>query len=124
VPKEYSRTQRVGEQIHRELAALISQELKNPGIGMITLGDVEVSRDLAHARIYFTVLGDESACKASESALQKSRHFLRRELGKRMRIRVVPELRFVFDDTQVRGERLDALIAEAIKKDQKQSEED
>lgn len=117
MPKEYSRTLRVGEQIHRELAELIRLELKDPGLGMVTLGEVEVSRDLAYAKVYFTVLGDEAARAASEAALRRAAGFLRRALGKRMRLRIVPELRFVHDDSQARGARIDALIEQALRED-------
>lgn len=115
---------RVGEQIHRELADLIRSELKDPGIGMITLGDVEVSRDLAHARVYYTVLGEGQAIEASSAALRRAAGFLRRELGRRMRLRIVPELKFVYDESQARGDRLDALIAQAVSEDLKHHSED
>lgn len=117
MPREFSRTLRVGEQIHRELAELIRTEVKDTGIGMITLGDVEVSKDLGYARVYYTVLGDEAAVTASGEALRRAAGFMRRELGHRMRLRVVPELRFVYDESQTRGERLDALIEKALRED-------
>jgi ribosome-binding factor A len=124
MPREYSRTLRVGQQIHRELAELIRTELKDPGIGMITLGDVEVSKDLAYARVYYTVLGEGEAIEATGAALRRASGFLRRELGRRMRLRIVPELKFVYDDSQVRGARLDALIAEAVREDRERHSED
>ena len=125
MPREYSRTLRVGEQIHRELAELIRTELKDPGIGMVTLGDVEVSKDLAYARVYYTVLGEDEAVQTTGAALRRAAGFLRRELGRRMRLRIVPELRFVYDDSQARGDRLDALIAEAVREDrERHSDED
>ncbi|MEJ2631925.1 MAG: 30S ribosome-binding factor RbfA [Acidihalobacter sp.] len=125
MPREYSRTLRVGEQIHRELAELIRTELKDPGIGMVTLGDVEVSKDLAYARVYYTVLGEGEAVQTTGAALGRAAGFLRRELGRRMRLRIVPELRFVYDDSQARGDRLDALIAEAVREDrERHSDED
>ncbi|MEJ2479970.1 MAG: 30S ribosome-binding factor RbfA [Acidihalobacter sp.] len=125
MPREYSRTLRVGEQIHRELAELIRTELKDPGIGMITLGDVEVSKDLAYARVYYTVLGEGEEVQTTSAALRRAAGFLRRELGRRMRLRIVPELRFVYDDSQARGDRLDALIAEAVREDrERHSDED
>jgi ribosome-binding factor A len=124
MPREYSRTLRVGQQIHRELAELIRTELKDPGIGMITLGDVEVSKDLAYARVYYTVLGEGEAIEATGAALRRASGFLRRELGRRMRLRIVPELKFVYDDSQARGARLDALIAEAVREDRERHSED
>lgn len=124
MPREYSRTLRVGQQIHRELAELIRTELKDPGIGMITLGDVEVSKDLAYARVYYTVLGEGEAIEATGAALRRASGFLRRELGRRMRLRIVPEVKFVYDDSQARGARLDTLIAEAVREDRKRHSED
>lgn len=117
MPREYSRPQRVGDQIQRELAELIREEVKDPGVGMITLSGVDVSRDLAHARVFFTVLGGPEQITASQDALRRAAGFLRRELGRRMRLRVVPELHFHYDDTQERGARLSALIDQAIAED-------
>lgn len=124
MPREYSRALRVGQQIHRELADLIRTEIKDPGIGMITLGDVEVSKDLAYARVYYTVFGEGEAVEATGAALRRAAGFLRRELGRRMRLRIVPELKFVYDDSQARGDRLDALIAEAVREDRERHSED
>lgn len=124
MPREFSRSLRVGEQIRRELADLLRTEVKDPGMGLVTVGDVEVSKDLSHARVYFTVLGDEAATALTQTALDRASGFLRRELGKRMRLRVVPELRFVFDDSEIRGAHVDALIEQARRKDRERSSED
>lgn len=124
MPREFSRTLRVGEQIHRELAELIRVELKDPGIGMVTLGDVEVSRDLAYAKVYYTVFGEQAAIETSSAALRRAAGFLRRELARRMRLRVVPELRFIYDDSQARGARLDALITQAVREDRERHSEE
>ena len=117
MPREFSRTLRVGEQIRRELAELIRNEVKDPRVGMVTISDVEVTKDLAHAKVFFSVLGSESDVAASAEGLHRAAGFLRRELGKVMRLRVVPELRFVYDDTQERGTRLSALIDQAVRED-------
>lgn len=124
MPREFSRSLRVGEQIRRELADLLRSEVKDPGMGLVTIGDVDLSKDLAHARIYFTVLGDETAVANTQTALVRASGFLRRELGKRIRLRVVPELRFVFDDSEVRGARVDALIEQARREDRERGSED
>ncbi|MFP4080753.1 MAG: 30S ribosome-binding factor RbfA [Ectothiorhodospira sp.] len=117
MPRDYSRPQRVGDQIQRELSELIRQELKDPRVGMLTLSGVEVSRDLAHAKVFFTVLGDEEAVAGTTQGLRRAAGFLRRALGQRMRIRVVPELHFHYDDTQARGARISALIDQAVAED-------
>lgn len=115
--KEYPRTVRVGEQIHRELAQLVRGAVKDPDVGMVTILDTAVSRDFAHAKVYFTVLGDDATIRASETGLNRAAGFLRRELGRRMRMRAVPQLRFVYDDTERKGARIDALIDRALAKE-------
>ncbi len=98
------------------LALMLRDEVKDPRIGMITIIDVEVSRDLAHARVYFTTLGDDEAIQASQIGLESASGFLRRELGRRMKIRTVPELHFVYDTTQQKADRVDVLIEHALSK--------
>ncbi len=115
MPREFPRAHRVSEQIHRELAQLVHDTVKDPRVGMVTIVDVAVSRDLAHAKVYFTVLGDnEHTTKASETGLNRAAGFLRSELGRRLKMRGVPELRFMYDDTQQKSARLDALIEAAM----------
>lgn len=115
MPREFPRAHRVGEQIHRELARLIHDAVKDPRVGMVTIVDVAVSRDLAHAKVYFTVLGDdEQTIKASKAGLNRAAGFLRGELSRRLKTRGVPELRFIYDDTQQKSARLDALIDAAV----------
>lgn len=118
MPKDFSRTERIGEQIHRELAELISREVKDPRVGMVTISGVDVSSDLSHAKVWFTVLGDEQATAHTLQGLRRAAGFLRRELGKRLSIRLTPELNFVYDDTQARAARLDALIDAAVAEDE------
>ena len=123
--KEFSRSRRVGEQIQRELAELVQRELKDPRLGMITISAVEVSRDMSVAKVYFTVLGDESHDeKQSLKGLERASGFLRRELGHRMRLRSVPELRFHYDHSIEKGSRLSALINEAVASDLDHSDQD
>ena len=117
MPRDFSRTERVGDQIQRELADLIRLEVKDPRVGMVTLAGVEVSRDLAHAKVWFTVLGDAAQVADTTEGLQRAAGFLRRELGRRMRLRTVPHLHFYYDDTQERGARLSALIDQAVAED-------
>ncbi len=114
MPREFPRTRRVGEQIQRELAGLLHEELKDPRLGMISVCGVEVSRDLAHARVYISVLGGEEIVSETLKVLNKAAGFLRHQLGQRMRIRVIPHLRFLYDESLAEGARMDALIAAAI----------
>ncbi len=112
--KEFSRGQRVAEQIQRELAELIRLEVKDPRVGFITLTDVEVSPDYAHAKVYFTTLAGEAALPEILAGLRRASGFLRRELGRRIRIHTTPELHFAFDPSVERGDRLSRLIDEAV----------
>ena len=115
--KEFSRSSRVSEQIHRELSELIRLELKDPRVSLVTVTDVEVTADYAHAKVYYTSLAGEEHRDAIEQGLKHSASFLRRELGRRIRIHHLPELHFVYDTSVERGTRLSHLIDEAVKSD-------
>jgi ribosome-binding factor A len=105
------RRQRLGDQLQVELAGLIQQELKDPRIGFVTVTEVRMSPDLKHARVYVSVFeSEEEKRTASIAALQRAGGFLRRCLGRRLRLRYVPELRFVEDDTLDRSARIEALL--------------
>jgi ribosome-binding factor A len=117
MPREFPRTRRVGEQIQRELSELIRSELKDPRVGMISISAVTVSRDLSHARVYVSVLGDEAQMTSSLKALQHAAGFLRHRLGQAMRMRVIPELHFHLDRSIEEGARIGALINLAIASD-------
>ncbi len=117
MPRDFSRTRRVGEQMQRELANLIRTQVKDPRLGMVTLSGVEVSRDLGHAKVFFTVLGDDEAKAQSLQVLTHAAGFLRKELGREMKLRSVPELHFHYDTTLDQGMKLDALITRAVAED-------
>lgn len=114
--KDFSRAQRVADQIQRELAILIQQEMMDPGVGMITLTGVEVTRDYAYAKVYFTILHDTENVQLAEEALRRASGFLRSQLASRIKLRVVPQLQFVYDESVERGVRLSRLIDEAVGK--------
>ncbi|MAT94986.1 MAG: ribosome-binding factor A [Halioglobus sp.] len=119
--REYARTQRVADYLQRELAALIQHEVRDPRVGMVSITGVDVSRDLAHARVYFTVMGSDSSDEAGESAaaLNKAAGFLRSQLSRDSNMRSVPQLRFYFDSSVGRGRELEALIRRAADADRK-----
>ena len=102
---------RVKEQIMRELAELVRTELKDPRAGLITINDVEVTRDYSHATVYYTVLNGER--EASAQVLEHAKGFLRSELSKRIGVFRTPELHFKYDESLERGMNLDNLIAQA-----------
>ncbi|MFN7427807.1 MAG: 30S ribosome-binding factor RbfA [bacterium] len=108
------RARRVAEQLQRELSGLIRLDVDDPKIGLVTITDVEVTGDLAHAKIFFTVLDEEDACKADTLAgLQRAAGFLRAQLGHRLLLRSVPQLHFTYDESVERGVRLSRLIDQA-----------
>jgi len=104
----------VGEQVQRELAGLVHEEIKDPRLGMVSISGVEVSSDLAHAKVFVSVLGDDAAVTESVRVLNNAAGFLRRKLGARMRLRLVPRLRFFHDRSLAEGARMDALINAAV----------
>ena len=113
--KGFARSDRVAEQIRRELAELIRLELKDPRINLVTLTDVEVTPDYAHAKVFFTSLAGEEHLPEIAAGLKRASGFLRRELGRRIRIHTLPELHFVYDASVERGSRLSQLIDAAVR---------
>ncbi len=114
VNKGFSRKDRVAEQIRRELADLLRTELKDPRVGMISITDVEVTADYAHAKVFFSTLAGSEHLEEVMTGLQKASGFLRRELGKRISVHMTPQLHFVFDQSLERGADLSKLIQEAL----------
>lgn len=110
MPREFTRSDRVASQIQKEMAELLGSHVKAPSLGMITISDVELSRDLAVAKIFVSFLGNRLEPKDCIKQLLAETPMLRRELGKRIRIRVLPEIRFVYDDSIERGMKMDALL--------------
>ncbi len=108
------RRARIAEQIQRELAELIRLEVRDPRVGMVTLTGVEISGDQSHAKVFFTVLGPESAARDAQEGLQRAAGFLRSGIAHRLSTRSVPELHFTFDESVERGSRLARLIEEAV----------
>ncbi len=111
------RLRRVADQIQRELSDIVRTELKDPRVGMITLTAVELSPDLAHAKVFFTSLADEARRAETLAGLNRAGGFLRSMLGARVKIHSTPELHFVYDESVESGMRLDRLIDEAVASD-------
>jgi ribosome-binding factor A len=107
-----SRPDRVGEEIRHELATLLSRHVHDPGIGFVTLTQVKVSPDLQLARVFYTMLGDAAKRKDTERALIRATPFLRRQIGARIRLRRVPELRFEFDQSVENQDRIERILLE------------
>jgi len=109
-----ARLRRVAEQIQRELSDILHTELKDPGVGMITITAVNISPDFAHARVFFTTLGDGEALAQTQAGLRRAAGFLRSALGHRLRVHNTPELHFEYDASVERGVRLTQLIDAAV----------
>ncbi len=107
-----SRPVRVGDQIRSEVGELLARELQDPGLGFVTVTRVQVTSDLQIARIYYTVMGDGRARQRTKQALGRALPFIRRRLGSRLRLRRVPELEFIFDESIEQRERLEQLLQE------------
>lgn len=121
---DYSRTSRVSQQVQKELARILQQEVKDPRIGMVTISGVDITRDLAYATVFVTFLtiGDQTNEESLEG-LNSASGYIRRLLGKAMRLRIVPEVRFCFDETLLEGLRISELVSGAVKNDQEKIEE-
>ena len=117
--KVYSRTQRIGDQIQRELAQMIPREVKDPRLGFVTITAVEVSRDVGHAKVFVTVMGENDVEKIQQNVrvLNDAAGYLRMVLGKAMKLRSVPQLHFHYDESVQRGAHLSALIERAVAED-------
>ena len=112
--KGQGRPQRLGDLIQREVSDLIRLEVRDPRIGMITITSVDVSPDITHAKIFFTVLEKDKLPETLEG-LKRSAGFLRAQLAKRIKMYTTPELRFVYDESVERGDRLSRLIDAALR---------
>ncbi|MEW9897920.1 30S ribosome-binding factor RbfA [Chitinivorax sp. PXF-14] len=112
--KDFSRSDRVGQQIQRELPEILRFELKDPRIGLLTITDVEVTRDYSHAKVFFTVLGSGEQKAQTLETLEHAAGFLRNELGKRIKLRTMPLLHFHYDHSVENGMHLSSLIDQAV----------
>ncbi|MEP0072879.1 MAG: 30S ribosome-binding factor RbfA [Marinomonas sp.] len=121
---EFSRTSRIGDQLQKELASLIQFEVKDPRLGLVTVNEVRVAKDLGYADIYYTVLGKDDQPEVlaeNQAALDSAKGFLRRRLSQEVKLRVMPHLRFHYDQSVLNGSRMSSLIDEAIRVDETKS---
>jgi ribosome-binding factor A len=113
--RSQGRPQKLGEVIQRELSELLQRELRDPRVGMITITTVDVSPDLSHAKVFYTTL-DPAHVEEAQKGLTRAAGFLRSQLAKRIKLYTTPELRFSYDESVERGDRLSRLIDSALKK--------
>jgi len=134
MPREFTRADRIADQIQRELAQLIQREVKDPRLGMVNISEVRVTRDFGYADIYITLLSAEELTEESPRSSRALRFcgahpdscvvMVRGHLGRAMRLRVVPELRFRFDRLAGQSRHMESLIRQAVESDrQKQGDE-
>lgn len=112
---ENMRTSRVAEQMKKEVGEILNQKIKDPRVGFVTVTDVDLTNDLQQATIYVSVLGDESEKEATLVGLSKASGFVRSEVGKRIRLRKVPEITFKFDEAHEYGNHIDAILRQLDK---------
>lgn len=122
MPKEFSRSQRMAEQIRRDLSEIVRDELHDPRMGFLSFTAVKLSRDLSNAVIYCSVMNDAEKEESLET-LNRAAGFLRSSLASRIRARSVPALKFIHDDSVTRGSAMEDLIRKAVKSDEPDSSE-
>ncbi|MGL5007403.1 MAG: 30S ribosome-binding factor RbfA [Plesiomonas sp.] len=123
--KEFGRSKRVAQELQKEVAIILQREVKNPQIGMVTVSSVEVSRDLAYAKVFVTFLFDDNEAIASGlKSLRDSTGYIRTLVGKAMRLRIVPELRFEYDQSLTEGMRMSNLVSSVIKEDNRRRQDE
>jgi len=115
VKRSSGRPQKLGDQIQRELADLLARELRDPRVGMITITSVDVSPDISHAKVFFTML-EKGRLEDTLHGLRRAAGFLRSQLAKRIKLYTTPELRFEYDESVERGDHLSRLIDSVIPK--------
>jgi ribosome-binding factor A len=117
MPREFPRARRIEEQLKRLLSELVRREVKDPRVGLITITAVSVTRDLSHAKVYFTPFAGIGDPETALEALQHAAGYLRIQVRNQMRLRTAPELVFLLDDSLERGARLSTLIHDAVESD-------
>ena len=114
---ESRRQSRLDSQIQEEISDIILRKIKDPGMGFVSITKTKVSADLSHAKVYFSVIGGEADAEKSMACLDRAANFIRSELGRRLHVRRIPELKFFYDDSAVRGARIDKILKQ-LKEDE------
>ncbi|MDH4056316.1 MAG: 30S ribosome-binding factor RbfA [Gammaproteobacteria bacterium] len=117
MPREFSRSKRLGNEVLRTLNELVRFETKDPSLKMVSLSSLELSRDLSVARVYFSMLDPNGDPAPVQEGLERASGFLRSRLGREVKIRHVPELRFAHDDSAAEAQRISSLIDRALDSD-------
>jgi ribosome-binding factor A len=121
MPKEFGRSQRVASQMQKELAVILQRQVQDPRLGFITINEVELSKDLAVAKVYITVLNsDEQNKQKNVAVLNEISPYIRHELAKRMRLRHISDLHFIYDHSFDTGMRVSELLQDLSKPGQEE----
>lgn len=122
--REFSRQRRIAEQLRRNLSEIVRRELKDPRLQFITITNVEVSGDLSHAKVYFSLLEPDADPAPAAEALQRASGFIRSQLGRSMHVRQTPELHFFHDTSLSEGARITSLVEEVVEQDRRRHVDD
>lgn len=119
MPREFSRSRRVGQQLMKEIAVIIQRDLKDPRLGMPTVSSVDLSPDLKSARVYLTFLNfTEQQIKGALKILTAAKGYIRSAVGKNMKLRVIPDLNFLYDPSLIEGMRIGHLVDQSVRRDE------
>jgi ribosome-binding factor A len=124
MPRDFARSRRIGEQLHRLLGEILQREVKDPRAAGVSVTGVDVSGDLSHATVWFSTLDPDADPEPAARALNGAAGLIRGRLGRAMHIRQVPALHFRHDESLARGAKLSALIDEAVARDRSRPDEE
>ncbi|MBX4133885.1 30S ribosome-binding factor RbfA [Frischella sp. Ac48] len=117
--KSFTRPQRVGHELQKEIAIILQREIKDPRLGMVTVSGVELSRDLSYGKVFVTFLNDSDPEVVTQGlkVLNDATGYIRSLVGKAMQLRIIPELKFFYDESLVKGMRMSNLVSQVVQKD-------
>lgn len=117
--KAFNRSSRVGHELQKEIAIILQREIKDPRLGMVTVSGVDISRDLSYAKVFVTFLNDDDpqVIKQGLNVLNDAKGYIRTLIGKAMRLRIIPEIKFFYDESLVKGMQMSSLVSDVIKQD-------
>ena len=119
MPREFSRSRRVGQQLMKEIAVIIQRDLKDPRLGMPTVSSVDLSPDLKSARVYLTFLNfTDQQIRGALRILTAAKGYIRSAVGKNMKLRVIPDLNFLYDPSLIEGMRIGHLVDQSVRRDE------
>lgn len=123
--KTFSRSSRVGHELQKEIAIILQREIKDPRLGMVTVSGVDISRDLAYAKVFVTFLNDSdpNVVEQGLKVLNDATGYIRTLIGKAMRLRIIPEIKFLYDESLVKGMEMSNLVSDVIKNDKERHKE-